>query len=444
MLGAAAIVACAAHAAAAQGLSIAAGNTRAAEQSGQQGGQPGGQGVRFVWRDHPSLRFGRALRLDFQAKFQEDAREPGDVERRVGVSPLVMETWELHRLRVGIEGEVFNRVQFSIERELYERETEDDKQALTNKTLWKDVYVDANITGAFQIRAGRFKIPFGGETLTGIANLDFIYRSLGSNYLTPSREVGAAVHGRVMGDAVNYWVGGFKHDGDNARSRKIKGADDTVAARVSVEAWNQSGGPGILEISGGLARSNVSDESVLPNGLRGRTTMSQYTFYEPVFVKGHRTRLEGDLEFMGGPFSTRAEYLWLSDDRLEQGFGADDLPQARARAWYVSGAAVVTGERKNRPVEPKHWFGAIEVAGRIERLRFGGEPGDDIPFRNPRAINILPVANQAATVGINWFITRWVKLQVNAIREQIDDEERNPVADGAAFWSRIFRLQLVL
>src|SRR5262245_28988663 len=85
----------------------------------QQGGQRGNQGVRFVWREHPSLRFGRALRLDFQAKFQEDGRDPGD-------DPIDFETWELHRLRVGIDGEIFNRVQFSIERELYERENDDE------------------------------------------------------------------------------------------------------------------------------------------------------------------------------------------------------------------------------------------------------------------------------------------------------------------------------
>jgi phosphate-selective porin len=105
---------------------------------------------------------------------------------------------------------------------------------------------------------------------------------------------------------------------------------------------------------------------------------------------------------------------------------------------------VLTGERKNRRVEPDHWFGAVEVAGRLERIRFAGVPGDDIPFRNPRAVTILPVSNQVATAGINWYITRWVKLQINAIREQIDDDERNPVTNGAAFWSRIFRLQLAL
>ena len=218
--------------------------------------------------------------------------------------------------------------------------------------------------------------------------------------------------------------------------RKIAGGDETIVGRVTTTVWNQNNGPGILELSAALGTTQVSDESALPNGLRGRTVMSQFDFYEPVFVKGRRTRFEADVDWMRGPFSTRAEYTWMSDDRHEQGFGSDDLPQARARGFYVSGTAVVTGERKNRPVEPRHWFGAIEAAGRFDRLRFGGVPGDDMPFRNPRAVTIYPVANEVTTVGVNWYVNRFAKIQVNAIREKIDDAERSPVPNGAAFWSR--------
>src|SRR5207247_7059495 len=85
--------------------------------------------VQFVWRDHPSLRAGRNFRLDFQVKLQGDARKPGD-------DPANFDTFELHRARVGIDGEVFRRVQFSIERELTENE---QVSALgVHKSAWKD------------------------------------------------------------------------------------------------------------------------------------------------------------------------------------------------------------------------------------------------------------------------------------------------------------------
>ena len=58
--------------------------------------------LRFVWRDHPSLRGGRNFRLDFGVKVQEDARDPGD-------DPIDFPTWELHRLRAGVDGEIFRQ-----------------------------------------------------------------------------------------------------------------------------------------------------------------------------------------------------------------------------------------------------------------------------------------------------------------------------------------------
>lgn len=401
--------------------------------------------VRFVWREHPSLRFGRNLRFDFTLRLQEDARDPGD-------DPVPFETWELHRFRVGIDGEVFRRIQFSIERELTENEADTEEEIVGSRTpLWKDVYVDVNFSDGFQVRVGRFKIPFGVEELTSIATLDFAYRSIGTSYLAPARDTGIEAHGRFFGRGLNYYVGVFQHDGDNAQSKKIQGGDQTVAGRMSGTPFKRTKRAHLdtFEIGGAMTFTSVSDESILPNGLRGRTPMSQFTFYEPVFVKGLRTRLEADLDWNAGPFNARAEYMWMSDERKNQGFGDDDLPDARATAWFVSGTWLVTGDRKDRPVEPSHPLfrsgaGGVEVAGRFERLGFGGVPGDDEPFRNPRAVTIMPVSDTVLTLGINWYLNRWAKIQADTIRELIDDDERSPVPNGASFWSQIIRFQLVL
>ena len=56
-----------------------------------------GGGVRFVWKQHPSLRFGDLARVDFEAKLQEDAHSSyGPVK---GLDP-----WEFHRNRLGVQG----------------------------------------------------------------------------------------------------------------------------------------------------------------------------------------------------------------------------------------------------------------------------------------------------------------------------------------------------
>ena len=388
--------------------------------------------LEFRWRDHPQLRNGRLFRLDFIAKFQWDARDPGD-------DPPDFDTFEIHRARIGIDGEFFNRVQFSIERELTERESDDP--ATREKSAWKDVYVDANISDAVQVRAGKFKIPFGLEQLTGISNLDFVYRSLSASYLAPARDVGVAVHGRLFDRGLNYWTGWFRQDGENARSSKIDGADDTFAARVTGLPFRSIAGLKKAEFGGALTVSALDNEATTPNGLRGRTVMSQFVFYEPVFVKGLRQRYEVDADWSAGPVGARAEYTHVLDSREGQGLGDQDLSDARGRGWYFSGTWVLTGEDKERPVRPSRRLGAVEAVARYERLWFDSA-GEGPPLRNPRADNMLPSGEHVLSLGLNWYITRWVKLQFQTIREEPQDPERTPVAPGEAFWSPVFRFQV--
>ncbi len=407
-----------------------------------------GPGVRFVWKQHPSLRFGSILRVDFQAKFQEDVQSSyPDAKTTVG-----LETFQLHRNRVGIEGQLFKHIEYELERELTEQELTDDevRAGLTPKSAWKDVNVNLTYMKNAQIRIGKFKVPFGLDQLTGVSHNDFVYRSQGANYLAPARDIGAAVHGRFFKHGLNYWAGVFRHDGDNARSKKIQGGDQTVAGRLTGAPFRKLGAAfASLDLGTAFALSALSDDSFRPNGLRGRTVLTQDTFYSPVYVKGHRRRWEGDIDWMAGPVSARAEYTWLTDDRLQQGIADNDLPDARARAWYVAGTWIVTGEKKTRPVKAAEDFlrggvGAVEVAARYERIWYDSAGGTDTPTRANRSETILTSGEHVLTLGVNWTINRFVKLQINGIREHVEDPARSPVPDGAAFWSRIVRFQFVL
>ncbi len=400
-----------------------------------------GRGLRFVWRDHPSIRAGRNFRLDFAAKFQFDSRDPGD-------DPVDFETYEVHRMRVGIEGELFRHIEYSVERELSERELRDPIQQST-KTFWKDVFVEANYTRKAQIRVGKFKVPFGLDQTSSVSDLDFIYRSLGGNYLSPGRDVGVMVHGRFFDRALRYRVGWFEQDGDNSRSRKIAGGDETIAARVTASPFKKVKGLEEAEVGVSFATTSVSDESVLPNGLRGRTVLSQYTFFEPMFVKGDRRRMGVDLDWTAGPFGARAEYSRVADAREDQGIGNEDLNDVRGQSWYVLGTCVLTGEKKTRPVKPKKGFlqggfGAVEIGARFDRLWFDGKPGLDPPFRNSRAETVFPSGDKVVTLAVTWYANLWVKVQFNAIREEIEDTERSPIPGRASFWSPVLRFQLQL
>jgi len=98
----------------------------------------------------------------------------------------------------------------------------------------------------------------------------------------------------------------------------------------------------------------------------------------------------------------------------------------------------VTGENRDGGVNPKRpllqgGFGAVEVTARYEQLRFAsaGAP-DEPPSRSPRAANVAPNGDRAWTLGVNWYVNRWVKLRVNLINETLDDPELGPAPDASS------------
>ncbi|MGH9139657.1 MAG: OprO/OprP family phosphate-selective porin, partial [Vicinamibacterales bacterium] len=402
---------------------------------------------RLGWKQHPSIRVGNLLRLDVEAKLQEDGHSSyGPID---GLAP-----WQFHRRRLGIKGYLFRHIEYEIEHEFTEQElTDKDLDAgVTPKSRWKDVYLNLTWYKKAQIEAGKFKVPFGLDELTSVTHNDFVYRSLGANYLAPGRDVGAMVHGSFFKHGLTYAMGLFDGDGDNAKSKKLEGGGHTLAGRVTVMPLRHltSSPAGRLEIGSAFALSQLSDDSALPNGLRGRTVMTQSTFFDSVYVKGQRRRWEADADWTSGPASIRSEFTWVSDDRLGQGIGDENLPDVRARSWYVSGAWILRGQGNARPLKAAEPFahqglGAIALAARYERIWFdSATTGAGTPLRNPRAVAILASGDRALTLGINWAVNRFTRIQFNAIREHVEDPARSPVANGAAFWSRVIRLQFVL
>ncbi|MGH9197374.1 MAG: porin, partial [Acidimicrobiia bacterium] len=96
--------------------------------------------VSFKADDHPSLRFGSVLRIDFRAKIQADYRDfSADPDATAG-------DFDIARRRVGIEGSFLKRFEYEVEREL-----SDDPNP------WRDVFVNFRGHRGLQVQAGRFK-----------------------------------------------------------------------------------------------------------------------------------------------------------------------------------------------------------------------------------------------------------------------------------------------
>lgn len=382
--------------------------------------------------DHPSIHFGKGSHLDFRGRFaagRTGSDAPSD-------DPLKTSSITLGQKRIGVGGEIGNAVEFQIQAEL------------TDTDPWRDVFGEFKSFDVARVRGGKFKIPFSLDENTNLSRLDFISRSLAARHLAPGRDVGVMVHGRVWKKVIGYEAGVFKHDGKNARTSdtaKVFGGR-TQAVRLTVEPLRRVK-DAIGELSLGVAITRSADLPEGISGLRGQTVLKQNFFTGSHYlVKGQRRRLGLEMEFRPGPASIKSEWMRVETDRRGESVTDTDLSPIVGEGWYVSGTVAVTGEKKGRVDRPKQplfqgGFGAIEIGARIESLKFTSGSAGEQGSRSPRADTIVGNGDQVTTVGVNWYINRYVKVQANVIREKLDDPSQGPLPSQASFTSKAIRFQ---
>jgi len=386
----------------------------------------------FKLDDHPSIHLAKGTHIDFKGRFAADVTDSDAPAADTTEAAAV----DLGKRRVGVEGEIHNDVEFQVEAEL----------ASTN--TWRDVYADFKHFDAIRVRGGHFKLPFSLDELTSPTHLDFMFRSLAATHLAPGRDTGVMVHGRVVAKTINYEVGVFDHDGKNARTSnpdKVYGGQ-TVAARVTFEPLrNRKDAGADLSVGGAFTTSDVPEGI---GGVRGLMVHDQKFFSAGNFtVNGKRRRTGVEFQLRPGPASVKGEWIRLATERKGESVEDTDLSPLVGQGWYVSATYAVTGEKKSRLDRPKKPLfqggaGAIEVAGRVESLEFKSGDGSEAPSRSPRAESVLGNRDKVVTVGVNWYVNRFVKIQGNFIREQLADPSQGPLPPQSTFTTKAVRFQL--
>lgn len=384
------------------------------------------------WRDHPAIDWSGKLHVEFRARLQGDRRAS-----RAAIETAGGDGFDVGRRRIGLQGGIGSVVEFQVERELEKNDP------------WRDVFVNYRGRKSAQIQIGQFKLPFGLEETTSGARLDFIYRSLVSMRLAPGRDAGVMLHGQLIDRRLEYEVGSFAHDGDNARpnggSRVFGGR--TTAGRVTLEPFRRSKSA-LSDVQVGVAFTHSS----LPEGfpaIRGRSVLGVSFFDADQWVRGHRRRAGVQVRWRPGRFSVASEYLRVSDDRRGQDRNGGNLTPLLARGWYVDGTWVAAGASSSTHApEPRRplfqgGFGSIQLAVRLEQLGFGSASGTSPPSASPRAESVLGNRETAITFGASWHPNRWITARGNLIREQIGEPTRNS-PPGLRFWTRLFRIQLAI
>ena len=394
----------------------------------------------FVWDDKPTIVFGEDVNVEVRGRALVEWRwfDP-DIEE---------DTFHLRTARIGLKGKLTKHFDWEIEREI----TEDEVGKVVFGE-WKDVYLEWNTFDAFSVRGGRFKMPFGLETTTGVSDLDFAYRALGSTEIAPARDRGAMAFGDL--GHFSYEVGVFDDDGDNAESNEpqfvqegedLNNVGPSIVVRIVGDALR------ILPV-GALKSANLGiayTTSDIPEGLnslRGESVWGAH-FFDRVYVKGRRQRLGGQFEWTPGPASLKAEWMQAREERKEQSNRDQDLSDFISESWYVSGTWFITGEKKDNNIKVKSPLfnggpGAIELAARIEQLKFRSASTAGLAFTNPRNDNQVPNSDTVFTAGVNWTTSRWTRVIVNAIHEDFEDATRAPITGTSSYWSGLVRLNIV-
>ena len=285
----------------------------------------------------------------------------------------------------------------------------------------------------FNIQFGQQKENFGLEDTGSSKWITAIERSLVANAFDAGQNVGIKVHG--ANDLLTYSLGVFKDDIDDNND-----VDTAVTGRVVVRPiYNDDM---LLHIGAGFTDREVDvddgsdgfDAIDTRLGVRGGS-FGEATKYEAVFDSGvgeDASFYNVELAFASGPFHFMAEHYEGEIDAPESVADSDDLEMD---GYYAQLGWILTGESRSYKkgsasfdkIKPKGANGAWEVFARIDHI--SADEGSNISLVGGDDADVL-------TLGVNWYMTENVKIALNYINAETD-EEINGEDDGDAIAARL-------
>jgi len=317
-----------------------------------------------------------------------------------------IDTFTLRRVRPIFEGTVYKIFDFRIMPDFG-----------GGQTVLQDAYMEARLSPAFKVRAGKFKPPVGLERLQSGADLLFVERGLPTN-LVPNRDLGIQLGGDLAGGIATYAVGVFNGVLDGGNADADTNDDKDLAARVFLQPFIK--GTGALKNLGFGIAASTGDQKGTPTApnLPSYRTPGQQTFFSyrsdgtapnTTVADGERGRLSPQGYLYTGPFGLLVEYV-ISRQDVRRGTAADRLEH---KAWQVAASWVLAGgEPSYRSVNPKkifdpsaHTWGAFEIAARYHKQEL-----DKDTF--PTFANLASSASSAEAwaVGFNWYLNKNLRL----------------------------------
>lgn len=344
------------------------------------------------------VEFGGQLQLDYRG-YSGTASPPS--------------TFAIRRARLEMAGVLFKHYEYKIQGDFADGAS----------TLLRDGYVNVNYHKAAQFQFGHFKAPFSQEELQSSKHLDFVERSSVSA-LAPSRTPGMMFQGKMLNGAFEYYAGAF-----NGRKDLLLNTASTPEGYVRLRFTPVRG----FSFGGAFADGRHRND----NSFAGRTASRSFTFFSATPVNGEIVRANGEFWWNYKNFSLRGEYDQTHQSREGLGLGGSKLPGVIAKGLVVQTTYLLTGEEKGENgITPKMNFldgkggrGAWELAFRYENLQMHDSA------RANRA--------EAYTMGVNWWLTKFVRYQSNIMLERFKDPLRTPTPGDQDHLGYLSRIQVI-
>lgn len=348
--------------------------------------------------------------------------------RQINTDDTLAATFDIRRLRLGFEGFLFEDIDYSIEVNLDEDESE---------LIY--AYLDFGHIPWLHLRLGQFKEPFSYEVLYPEKYLDFIERANITGAVGPAEGIGVMVHNlsHPYAGIFEYGLGIFNGNG----IRLDRGNNSVeVAARVALlpfahgPAWLQK-----LKLAGNVTYAGEQERDF---GFRPRTAEG-FEFFPRLAVEGRRIRVGGDLQWFRGPVSLKGEYIRAEEER------PGGLPDLITDGWHIDATWLITGQEKERSMK-RGW----ELVARYEEIGVDAQEAFLIPDFVDESGNPISVEDnlvRTLTLGVNKYLFRNVKFQANYQYDSFDSKFLTPtsrrgtgvLASGDRSWSKVLtRVQL--
>jgi phosphate-selective porin OprO/OprP len=375
------------------------------------------------------------FRLRFTGQIQTDYRSYENTSDTTDV-----DTFLLRRARLGIEADMFDAYEFRFLPDFG-----------LGRTVIQDCYVNVHYVDPIQFEAGKFKQPFSYEQLIQDRYLPTVERSL-IDQLTPGRDLGAMFHGQNLFGGRLDWaiaIGNGEVNGNSGAQvgntpvlDRDSNRNKDFSGRIATRPFNTDCFPLWLRglqvgISG---TTGVNLESANPLTLTTPSGVPWYTFAATVRANGLRNRWSPELEYFYGPFGFSAQF-YEEDEKFNPtttGVASAYDINVAFEGGYVLGTLLLTGEQRFGysqaidPISPFNPFhplaapGGWELVCRASRLVLGS--GAFQPYPVPRAAPVVLVADPTTstkgvtelTVGFNWYLNRWVRVQFNYEHDWFD------------------------